>query len=59
VGDFEQLRGQFKQAADKVQIGCAVAVSEKAIMSDSDKALWQGVDQKPADKLKGADGGLF
>ena len=29
VGDFEQFRGQFEQAADEGQIGCAVAISRK------------------------------
>jgi hypothetical protein len=39
VGYFEQLGGQFEQPADKGQIGCSVAISQKAIVSDSDKAL--------------------
>ena len=28
-------------------------------MSDSDKSLWQGVEQKPTDELKSIDGGFF
>ena len=28
-------------------------------MSDSEEALWQGVEQKAADKLDSADGGLL
>ena len=28
-------------------------------MSDSDEALWQGVEQKPADKLDGTNSDLF
>jgi hypothetical protein len=59
VGDFEQLRGQFEQAADEVQIGCAVAIGQEAVVSDSDKALGQSVEQKAADKVNGADGGLL
>ena len=59
LGDFEQLRGQFEQAADEVRIGCAVAIGQEAIVSDSDKALGQSVEQKAADKVNGADGGLL
>ena len=59
MGDFEQLRGQFKQAADDVQIGCAVAIGQKTIVSDSDKALRQSVEQKTTDELNSADGGHF
>jgi len=39
VCDFEQLRGQLKQTPDKGQIGIAITISQKAIVSDSDKAL--------------------
>jgi hypothetical protein len=59
VGHCAHLRGYFEQAPDEVQIGCAVAVRQKAIMSDSDKALWQSVEQKPVDKFNGADCGLL
>ena len=58
-GHFEQLSGQFKQAADEGQIGCAVAIGQEAIVSDSDKAQGQSVEQKAADKLNGTDGGLL
>ena len=59
VGAFEHLERYVQQAPNEVQVGCAVTVSQKAIMSDSDKARWQRVQQKPAYKLNGADGGRF
>ena len=40
---FEHVGGYFQQALNEVQIGGAVTVSQKAIMADSDKARWQGV----------------
>lgn len=42
-GFFEHVGGYFQQALNEVQIGGAVTVSQKAIMADSDKARWQGV----------------
>jgi len=59
VGHCAHLRGYFEQAPNEVQIGCAIAVRQKAIMSDSDKALGQRVEQKPMDKLNSADCGLL
>ena len=59
VGDFGQLRGYFEQALDEGQSGYAITFGQKAIMSDSDKALWQSVEQKPVDKFNGADCGLL
>ena len=58
-GGFEDLGRQMQQTPNGVQIGGAVTVRQKAIMADSDKARWQGVQQKPAYKLNGADGGRF
>ena len=43
VGQFDQLRGHIEQAPDEVHIGSAVAIGQKAIVSDSDKAMGQGV----------------
>jgi hypothetical protein len=40
-------------------MGCAIAVSQKPIMTDSDEALGQGVEEKAVDKLHGAEGGLL
>jgi len=59
VGYYAQLRGYCEQATDDVQSGCAVSIGQKAIVSDSDKTLGQLVEQKPADKFNGADGGLL
>ena len=43
VGFFEHVGGYFQQALNEAHIGGAVTVSQKAIMADSDKARWQGV----------------
>jgi hypothetical protein len=40
-------------------MGCAIAISEKAIVADSDEALGQGVEEKAIDKLHRAEGGLL
>ena len=40
-----------KQQPDSGDIGCTVAVSKKAIVADAVLALWQDVDQEPADEL--------
>ena len=39
VGHCAHLRGYFEQATDEVQSGGAVSIGQKAIVSDSDKAL--------------------
>ena len=59
MGHGTPLRGQFEQALDEGQMGCALAVSQKPIMTDSDEALGQGVEEKAVDKLHGAEGGLL
>jgi hypothetical protein len=59
MGQGTHLRGQFEQALDEGQMGCAIAVSQKPIMTDSDEALGQGVEEKAVDKLHGAEGGLL
>ena len=45
--------GRFcpKQQPDPDDIGCSVAVSEKAIVADAVLASGQHVDQEPADEL--------
>ena len=45
--------GRFcpKQQPDPGDIGCSVAVSEKAIVADAVLASGQHVDQEPADEL--------
>ena len=40
-------------------MGCALAISQKPIMADSDEALGQGVEEKAVDKVHGAEGGLL
>ena len=40
-----------KQQPDPCDIGCTVAVSEKAIVTDAVLASEQNVDQEPADEL--------
>jgi hypothetical protein len=39
-------RGPFEQALDKAQMGGAIAISQKPIVTDSDEALGQGVEEK-------------
>jgi len=52
-------RGPFEQALDKAQMGGAIAISQKPIVTDSDEALGQGVEEKAVDKVHRAEGGLF
>jgi hypothetical protein len=59
VGHCAQLSGYFQQAPNEVQSGPAVSIGQKAIVSDSDKASGQGMEQEPADKGNGTDGGLL
>jgi hypothetical protein len=59
MGHGRHLRGRFEQALDEGQTGCALAVSQKPIMADSDEALGQGVEEKAVDKVHGADGSLL
>jgi hypothetical protein len=47
-GNFNCLRMVF-------QFGPSVAISQKAVVSDSDKSLGQAVEQKVSDKLHGAN----
>jgi len=53
------LRGPFEQALNEAQMGCAIAISEKPIVTDSDEALGQGVEEKAVDKVHRSEGGLF
>jgi len=53
------FRGHSKQALNEAQVGCAVAIGQEPIMADSDESLGQSVEEEPADKLNGTDGGLF
>ena len=59
MGHGRPLRGGFEQALEEGQGGCALAVSQKAIVADSDEALGQGVEEKAVDKVHGADGSLL
>ena len=59
MGQGTHLRGQVEQALDEGQAGCALAVSQKPIMADSDEALGQGVEEKAVDKVHRAEGGLL
>ena len=52
-------RGPFEQALDEAQMGGAITISQKPIVADSDEALGQGVEEKAADKVHRAEGGLF
>jgi hypothetical protein len=40
-------------------MGGTLAISQKAIVADSDEALRQGVEEKAADKLQRTEGGLL
>jgi hypothetical protein len=40
VGHGVHVSGYVQQTTDEVHRGCAVAIGQKAIVSDSDKALW-------------------
>ena len=40
-------------------MGGTLAISQKAIVADSDEALGQGVEEKAVDKVHRAEGGLF
>jgi hypothetical protein len=40
-------------------MGGAIAISQKAIVADSDEALGQGVEEKAVDKVHCAEGGLL
>lgn len=59
MGNGRPLRGQFEQALDEGQMGCALAVSQKPIMTDSDEALGQGVEEEAVDKVYRTEGGLL
>ena len=43
VGQFDQLSGHLEQTSDEAHPGRAVAIGQKTIVSDSDKALRQAV----------------
>ena len=58
-GRGKHLRGPFKQALDEGQGGCALAVSQKPVMTYSDKALGQSVEEKAVDKVHRGEGGLL
>jgi len=58
-GGFEELARQLQQTPNGIEIGGAVTVSQKAIMTDSDKSRRQAVQQKPAYKLNRTDSGRF
>ena len=38
--DLAPLSGQFEQTPDEGHVGGVIAVSQEAVMTDSDKALW-------------------
>lgn len=59
MGDGRHLRCPFEQALNEAQMGCAIAISEKPIVTDSDEALGQGVEEKAVDKVHRSEGGLF
>jgi hypothetical protein len=42
-----------EQASYPGDIGCAITVSEKAVVANAVLALWQHMDQEPADELPG------
>ena len=59
TGRRTHRRGPFEQALNESQMGGTLAISQKAIVADSDETLRQGVEEKATDKLHRAEGGLL
>ena len=59
MGHGTPLREPFEQALDEAQMGGAIAISQKPIVTDSDEALGQGVEEEAVDKVHRAEGGLL